>query len=146
MNRRAHTVLDLTVILFYSGAIFFMSSIPMEHPPLYPFPGFDKLVHIALFGGLGMLICRFLARDLRRSALAAMIVAAALTSIYGLSDEIHQLYVPGRFGTAGDFAADTAGAVVAVLVWYLLMRPRRRPALLILTEATSEKTDSDLPV
>ncbi len=146
MSRRTHIILDLTAIVFYCAAIFFMSSVPMEHPPVYPFPGFDKLVHIALYGGLGMLLCRFLARDLRRSVPAAMIVSAALTSLYGLSDETHQLSVEGRFGTAGDFAADTAGAILAVVLWYFLMRPHRRPALLILTEASSEKTDSDLPV
>ena len=133
MNRRVHLVLDLAAILFYSGAIFAMSSISLPHPSVYPFPGFDKVVHVLLYGGLGMLVCRFLASDLRRSAPAAMIVAAALTSLYGLSDEVHQLYVPGRLGSAWDFVANTVGASLAVVVWYFFMRPRRRPALLLLT-------------
>ena len=146
MSRRVHIILDLAAILFYCAAIFYLSSLPMDAPPAYPFPGFDKLLHVALFGGLGLLVCRFLARDLRRSPLAAMLIAATFTSLYGLSDEIHQLYVKGRFGTAGDFAANTVGAILAVVLWYYLMRPRRRPSLLILTEATQEKSGNDVPV
>lgn len=146
MSRRIHFALDFAAIVFYAGAIFALSSIPQIEPPVYPFPGFDKVAHLVLFGGLGMLVCRFLANDLRRSAPAAMLVGATLTTLYGLSDEIHQACVPGRIASYMDFAANAAGAVLAVLFWYFVLRPRRRPSLLLLTEVSGDKAEDDVQV
>ena len=98
LSRRVHAIADMAAIVFYAGTIFVLSSYELDRLPDYPFSGFDKLAHAALYGGLGILACRFLANDLRRSAPAAMIIAATLTSLYGLSDEIHQFFVPGRIG------------------------------------------------
>lgn len=146
MNDRAHIALDLAAILFYCAAIFFLSSIPTYRLPAYPFPGFDILGHIAVYAGLGMLLCRFLANHLRRSAPAAMLIAVTLATLYGLSDEIHQSFVPGRFTEAGDFTADAVGAVMAVVLWYLLMRPRHRPLILLQAELPAEEVGDDVSV
>ncbi len=127
IGRCTHTALDLAAILFYCTAIFVLSSRSLVGEPFYPFQGVDKVAHIGLYGGLGMLICRFLANDLHRSASVAIIGAALLASLYGLSDEIHQLYVPGRRATIGDFVADTIGAVLAVAVWHFVFRRRQKP-------------------
>lgn len=137
-------VLDIAAILFYCAGIFFLSSITMYELPSYPFPGFDILGHIAIYAGLAMLVCRFLANHMRHSAPAAMLIAVTLTTLYGLSDEIHQSFVPGRFATAGDFAADAAGAAMAVVLWYLLMRPSRRPLILLQAELPAEEVDDDV--
>jgi len=48
-------------------------------------------------------------------------VAIALTSLYGLSDELHQHYA-GRSATLGDAAADAVGAVAAAALWPWLSR------------------------
>jgi VanZ family protein len=146
LSRRVHFSLDLASIIFYCGVIFFLSSIPRPVPPVYPFPGFDKVAHVVLYGGLGILVCRFLANDLRRAAPASMIVAAAFTTLYGLSDEIHQAFVPGRIAAASDFAANTAGAVLAVLAWYYILRPKGRPALFLMAQEPEGGGEDDLPV
>ena len=36
--------------------------------------------------------------------------------LYGMTDEFHQQFVPGRFSSLMDIAADVAGAVIAV--WF----------------------------
>ena len=146
MSRRTHFILDASTIIFYCVTIFILSSSRIEGPPMYPFPGFDKFVHMGLYAGLAMLVCRFLANHLRRSAPAAMILAATFASLYGLSDEIHQNFVPTRNASASDFIANTAGAVLAVLVWYFLARPRKKPALLIMTDPPREKSTDDIQV
>jgi VanZ family protein len=146
LSRRTHFILDLSAILFYCITIFVLSASRLEGPSFYPFPGFDKLVHMGLYAGLAMLVCRFLANHLRRSAPAAMIVAATLASLYGLSDEIHQSFVPTRSATVSDFIANTVGAVAAVAVWYFLVRRREKPSLLLMTEPPREKSADDLQV
>lgn len=46
------------------------------------------------------------------------LLAAALSILYGLSDEIHQSFVPYRSATVIDFVKDTIG----VLVFYFLIK------------------------
>jgi VanZ family protein len=45
-------------------------------------------------------------------------------SLYGISDEFHQSFVPGRTPDPVDWATDTAGAGVA-LAGILIVRKRR---------------------
>ena len=47
-----------------------------------------------------------------------MLVAVA----YAVTDEVHQLFVPGRSGRITDVLIDGAGAVVGGIVVRLLMR------------------------
>ncbi len=146
MNRRTHAILDASAIVFYCAAIFYLSSRPISYPMAYPFSGFDKLAHAGLFGGLGMLVCRFAASDLRRAPAPSMLIAASFTTLYGFTDEFHQYFVPGRFAGPADFAADTAGALLAVMLWYFLFRPKRRPALLLQAQPQVEKVTDDVQV
>lgn len=46
----------------------------------------------------------------------------AITFLYGLSDEFHQSFVPGRAVEAADLAADVAGAGLALLLPDRLLR------------------------
>ncbi len=71
-------------------------------------PHFDKVVHFAVYGLLGVLVCR-----LGRGARAA-VLAVVLTSAYGVTDEWHQSFVPGRSAELADWVADTLGALAAV--------------------------------
>ena len=49
-----------------------------------------------------------------------ILVAVLLTSIYGISDEIHQLFVPTRSGNFFDILVDSAGGLFAGLVLWKL--------------------------
>lgn len=46
-----------------------------------------------------------------------MLTALLLCFAYAVSDEIHQLFVPGRDGNIKDVLIDTAGAGFGVLAW-----------------------------
>jgi VanZ family protein len=99
--------------LAYCGVIFYLSSIPsLKLPP--PFPHFDKVVHFCEYGGLSVLIVAGLRRARHKfSAGMRIAVPVLLCALYGLSDEIHQLFVVGRTFDLLDLAADAAGAAVA---------------------------------
>jgi VanZ family protein len=105
--------------LLWAAVIFVLSSIPGSSYPRTQVPGADKIVHFVLYGTMGALCVRALL--LRRTATAApalrtrllvLASAVALASFYGVSDELHQLLVPGRSADWRDALADALGALV----------------------------------
>ena len=56
-----------------------------------------------------------------------MLLSILSASLYGISDEIHQYFIPFREADIFDGIADFMGAIVAVLV-YQIWVGRNRPA------------------
>lgn len=94
------------------AAIFFFSSLPGSRVPgVLP----DFVPHFVEYMILGVLV--FQALSATKAKLPTPLVAgwATLVSVlYALSDEIHQLYVPGRTFSGRDLAADGLGVLIAV--------------------------------
>ena len=56
------------------------------------------------------------------------LVALILSSLYGVSDEFHQIFTPGRSCDPMDWLVDTcAAAIGAAIVWTLLKKHSSRP-------------------
>lgn len=91
----------------YMGLIFYLSSRSGFHLPRLP-DNFDKLVHMCIYIPLAFLFYR----SLRKSGMKryVFITAVFLATLYGVSDEVHQLYVAGRDASLGDTVADLTGA------------------------------------
>ncbi len=104
----------------YCSLIFYLSSISSLPGPM-PFAYFDKVVHFCLFGGLGAIVVVGLGKaDRKYAARARIAIAIAFSFVYGLSDEIHQIFVEYRTFDMSDLAADVAGAAFAAgLLAYL---------------------------
>lgn len=90
-------------------------------------PGVDVLSSIAhfceytVFGALlaNALRCHL---SLRRACFVAIVCASA----YGVTDEIHQLFVPGRMCDPVDWLVDTVGATVGAGLLYVVLRSRTK--------------------
>ncbi|MCF7688666.1 MAG: VanZ family protein [Cephaloticoccus sp.] len=72
---------------------------------------FDKLAHFFIYGLLATLVTRAGFPE-RRGWWAVLIV-----SLFGLTDEWHQSFTPGRAVELADWVADTLGAITAVAVY-----------------------------
>jgi VanZ family protein len=99
--------------LLYMAGIFIVSSIP----DLGPLPGgvSDKSGHTLAYAGLGALLLFALARGRpERVTLGRAAIAVALASAYGVTDEWHQSFVPGRSAEVADVLADVLGAALGV--------------------------------
>ncbi len=108
------------------GLIFWQSSGPL--PPETPsLPGLDKLAHAAVYALLAWLAARAFA-TLPWKAHAGLIpwAAAVFAAFYGLSDEVHQLFVPGRSGDVWDLVADSVGAAGGALFYHRRALPHNR--------------------
>src|SRR5262249_14720080 len=85
-----------------------------------------KLAHLIEYGVLTLLLYRSLApeRSLRWRP-HVVFLSIGIASLYALSDEFHQLFVPGRRAAALDWAIDLSGAVLAMLVLARLASAQR---------------------
>ena len=86
----------------------------------------DWISHGGVYAVLAALIARALAGGLRAAPLRVAVAAAILASLYGVTDEWHQSYVPHRIAELADVIKDVAGAVVGAALFHLLA-PRPSP-------------------
>jgi VanZ family protein len=104
-------------VVAWAALIFTLSSIPDLGTGL---GGWDlllrKIAHVAEYAVLGALLMRAVGSDLP---------AAAIGIAYAATDEVHQVFVPGRHGAVLDVLVDAVGVLIGV---YLLGRAARRVA------------------
>ena len=94
--------------------IFGASSMSDPGPP----PGglSDKGAHFLAFGALGAALVRALAEGRpREMTMRRVVLAFVLGTLYGLSDELHQRFVPNRSPELFDLFADACGALAGAV-------------------------------
>lgn len=100
--------------------IFIASSFSTLPGPRLGFRFEDKWHHFLVFGILGYLLVRaiYWQSDFpfwkRNSVWLAMIIGI----LYGISDEYHQSFVPGRFSEVGDVIADAVGVILGAWLYH----------------------------
>ena len=100
-------------VAIYMAAIFWASSLSVLPGAVSGFP--DWLLHSACYGGLALVSLRAVAGSRWAGVTpAAMLAALMICSAYGVSDEFHQSFVPGRAVEFRDWRNDTTGAALAL--------------------------------
>lgn len=100
------------------GIIFFLSHQPGDTLSLPSLPNIDKLMHGLVYGTLAAATLYAISGEFfRKFPLRSSLFVVLFCLLYGLSDEWHQSFIPGRFPSGWDIAADTLGAVVVVYSW-----------------------------
>jgi len=110
-----------------------MSSLSKPPVPKLKFFEIDKLYHLIEYGILSFLSLRAFMNSPRKILSSDAVFFTVLTTVvFGLTDEIHQAFVPGRSSNIADWVFDSLGAVAGVLalkLWlkiYAKIRTRRR--------------------
>ena len=97
--------------------LFILSHQPGDTLPLPAVVNLDKLLHLLAYTTLGLCFLLALPPDWRTRLPRAAAVATVLFCLaYGLSDEFHQRFVPGRFSGVDDLVFDTLGGLLAVTI------------------------------
>jgi len=107
-------------VIIYAALIFIFSSISQPMPSVEPFSHFDKLCHFLEYGILGFLLIRALGSSKTgRTGLSLRIAAIVLAVVYGVTDELHQYFVPGRNMEFMDILSDALGAFTGQIFFKL---------------------------
>ena len=107
-------VLPLVAVM---TTIFVLSHQPGDTLPLPAVVNLDKLLHLMAYTVLGLAFLFALPPAWRTHRPRTAAVATVLFCLaYGLSDEFHQQFVPGRFSGVDDLVFDTLGGLLAVTI------------------------------
>jgi len=103
-------------VIIYCLLIFIQSSYPSpENIPNLPY--IDKILHFIAYAILGVLFFRaFRTQRVKENINLVIMLSIISSSLYGLSDEVHQHFVPSRNADIMDFFADVAGSICGVYV------------------------------
>lgn len=104
-------------VLIYGLVIVYLSSQsnPDRHLPSFLFGFSDKILHAFEYGILGILLYRAFRQT--TGTFKSMGFAMICIVAFGISDEVHQWFVPNRQADFWDLVADTGGAALLILGW-----------------------------
>lgn len=86
----------------------------------------DKLLHVVGYAPLAFLALRAFHGGVEAPRPGPTIAAGVLVTVWAISDEVHQAFVPGRSSDVRDVVADVVGFALAVFVQWLVFAARRR--------------------
>lgn len=113
------------LIFTYMSLIFYLSSIPYPPRPAEGI-GIKKIQiveHVIEFGILGVLLfLGFRALKFWNFREKAFIFALIFGIFYGIIDEFHQYFVPGRYAELSDIIANSLGVLLGILFVKLKLR------------------------
>src|SRR5699024_5090243 len=136
------TILSWSAVLIWMGVIFFLSHQPGSQPSdlssgitdvivhtlqhIVPFLPMEdvffhhfirKSAHFTAYCILGILVIHALSEPNWRRYMTAFLIAV----VYAMTDEFHQLFIPGRSGELRDVAIDSVGAATGIGIYMLSM-------------------------
>ena len=127
IQKTTHTpksfVVNLILTVLFCAIIFIQSSYPApETLPKFPF--MDKILHFLGYAFLGALFYRtFESAPCQMNIQLAMVMAMVASPLYGITDEIHQYFVPYRQADIMDAAVDGIGSIFGVCIYrFVLVR------------------------
>jgi VanZ family protein len=121
MDRRARVWIPA---IGWALLIFILSSIPGAAFPPSKLLSYDKLVHAAVYAVLGALVFVAVPRRWSQKTSVLVFLSGGMATVYGFTDEFHQMFVPGRFADLRDVLADAVGGFVGALAASMLVAMR----------------------
>jgi VanZ family protein len=115
-------------VAVYAGLIVYLSaqSHPEEQLPSIIGELSDKVLHAIEYAGLGSLCYRAFRWGTNDAwARQAVPFAIAAASLFGITDELHQLFVPFRESSWQDWLADSTGAAIGAITSHHVLAPER---------------------
>jgi VanZ family protein len=104
-------------VVLYAGLIFYLSSLSNISLPL-GFDLMDEVLHLFEYLIFGLLLARAIKKTfLNFNKLNICIIVTLIAFLYGISDEFHQSFVPGREVSGWDIFMDGLGGFLGGLFY-----------------------------
>lgn len=121
-------IINVSFLMLYCSLIYWLSSkTSLPTPPLFPHQ--DKALHLGAYFMMGILTWRFFYDYFSRPSIV-FFASLSFCSLYGISDEWHQSFVPGREADFLDWLADTTGAMIALSILHFTELKKNKLMLL----------------
>ncbi|MCK9279705.1 MAG: VanZ family protein [Melioribacteraceae bacterium] len=110
--------LVLSALVSYWMVLIIGTSLPSESLPAFKVG--DKVIHFIAYFGLGFLFGAYRLIYFNKNKKNVFIVIL-IVAIYALADEIHQIFIPGRYCELFDIFADIIGGLIGLGIAYLIL-------------------------
>lgn len=111
--------ISLLLFIIIGIFIFYVSSLPSDPIPGIGFPYKAMVYHVGVFFLFAFSGCMYLSRG---RSVDWMMVALLFSFVYAVSDEVHQLFVPGRAASLGDVGIDILGIMLAGMLYFIRVK------------------------
>lgn len=118
-----HSKISWTITILIAIVIFYMSTKTSKSLPSVGSNSYSVFYHLLAFFFLAFFLSISLVKRKRKGFILISITIAIL---YGLSDEIHQFFVPGRSCTLQDAFTDIVGVSFASLIYFITIVYRNK--------------------
>lgn len=119
MNRLL--VLSVAALIGYMMFIFYLSSQPADVSAGIEVFDIPRIIlHVGEYGILGILM-NLVMTQISRKTPKRILYSSFFSSLYGVTDEIHQYFVPTRYFDIYDILADTIGGVAGAVFLIVLL-------------------------
>lgn len=110
----------LVPMILVMGTIFFLSHQSGDTIDMPDIPDIDKVAHFAIYAVLAVSVILAHKSSFRKNfPLRVSLYTSGVCLLYGISDEFHQSFIPGRFVSGADLLADMVGSVTVCTIWML---------------------------
>jgi len=110
-------------VIIYAIIIFWGSSQKQPFGVDLGICGIDSVLHAMEYAVLGLLLSRAIAGSTQKISVSALIfIAFILGTLYGLTDEFHQYFVPGRDCSALDLTFDAIGSFLGAATFTVFIK------------------------
>ncbi len=116
-----HHTISLIVTLVIGITIFYISSQSFEKGSGPEFPLKSIVYHFFIFAVFAFFLLISLTKGKTKNKHFIM-VAMLMAIAYGITDELHQFFVPNRYSSLNDALVDSLGIMISSVVYSLRMR------------------------
>ncbi|PID71515.1 MAG: hypothetical protein CSB34_06905 [Desulfobulbus propionicus] len=116
--------LRILPMMLVMGGIFYLSHQSGDTLNLPDIALLDKVLHFIAYAVLGLTVCLALPQHLwARYKWLPILGAVLITTGYGFTDELHQLFIAGRSSSGADLLTDGIGGIVSAISYKKLFYP-----------------------
>ena len=120
-------------VVAYASLIFYLSSLPGIPEPILKVTKETFILHMIEYAILSILLFRaFVNSNKTMLKNKAIFLAIFIATLYGITDEFHQFFVPGRICSHIDIIANGLGSIIVLVGNNFLLNFRQRIKKIVL--------------